>query len=121
MWLKNTTGKKTLIIEKNPYTGGYCTAYQKGDYVFETTQLFPDIIDMMEYLGIKINLKRYENDFMRRIVVHGDKVTEYKIPAGTVITTIDPMVGLRKLVGDEYLPDSYIEKLEKDSNVNIIC
>jgi len=82
MWLKNTEGKKTLILEKNNYTGGYSTAYQKGDYVFETTQLFPDIIDMMEYLGIKIKLKRYENDFMRRIVVNGNEVTEYKIPAG---------------------------------------
>ena len=41
MWLKNTSGKKTLIIEKNPYPGGYVTAYRRGDYVFETTQLTP--------------------------------------------------------------------------------
>ena len=82
MWLKNTDSKKTLILEKNSYSGGYSTAFQKGDYIFETTQLFPDIIEMMEYLGIEINLKRYEKDFMRRIVVHGDEVDEYKIPAG---------------------------------------
>ena len=82
MWQKNTEGKKTLIIEKNNYPGGYCTAYKKGDYIFETTQLFPDIIEMMEYLGINIKLKRYENDFMRRIVVNGNEVAEYKIPAG---------------------------------------
>ena len=82
MWQKNTEGKKTLILEKNGYSGGYSTAFQKGDYIFETTQLFPDIIEMMEYLGIEIKLKRYEKDFMRRIVVHGDEVDEYKIPAG---------------------------------------
>ena len=82
MWLKNTEGKRTLILEKNPYVGGYSTAYQRGDYVFETTQLFPDIIEMMEYLGIEIKLKRYEKDFMRRIVVNGDEVDEYKIPSG---------------------------------------
>jgi len=82
MWMKNTSGKKTLILEKNDYAGGYNTAFQRGDYVFETTQLFPDIIDMMEYLGIKIRLKQYQNDFMRRIVVNGDRITEYKIPAG---------------------------------------
>jgi all-trans-retinol 13,14-reductase len=82
MWQKNTEGKRMLIIDKNNYPGGYCTAYKKGDYIFETTQLFPDIIDMMEYLGIDLKLKRYENDFMRRIVVHGNEVTEYKIPAG---------------------------------------
>ena len=82
MWLKNTKDKKTLILEKNPYIGGYSTAFRRGDYVFETTQLFPDIIEMLEYLGLEIKLKRYEKDFMRRIVVHGNEVDEYKIPAG---------------------------------------
>lgn len=82
MWLKNTKGKRTLILDKNSYVGGYSTAFQKGDYIFETTQLFPDIIEMMEYLGIELELKPYEKDFMRRIVVNGDEIDEYKIPAG---------------------------------------
>src|SRR4030042_6545940 len=81
-WQKNTANRKTLILEKNSYVGGYSTAYRKGDYVFETTQLFPDIIDMIEYLGVDIKLKRFEKDFMRRIVVHGKEVDEYKIPSG---------------------------------------
>ena len=58
MWLKNIKDKKTLILEKNPYIGGYSTAYRRGDYVFETTQLFPDIIEMLEYLGLEIKLKK---------------------------------------------------------------
>jgi phytoene dehydrogenase-like protein len=82
-WQKNTSSKKTLILEKNSYVGGYSTAYRKGDYVFETTQLFPDIIEMIEYLGVEIKLKRYEKDFMRRIVVHGNETDEYKIPSGS--------------------------------------
>lgn len=82
MWMKNTTGMKTLIVEKNSYPGGYSTAYEKGGYVFETSQLFPDIIDILEYLEIDIPLKRYEKNFMRRLVVKGDHVDEYKIPAG---------------------------------------
>jgi phytoene dehydrogenase-like protein len=83
MWLKNTTGMKTLIIEKNSYPGGYSTAYEKGGYVFETTQLFPDIVDILEYLEIDLPLKRYEKNFMRRVVVDGDNITEYQIPAGS--------------------------------------
>ncbi|MCX6329782.1 MAG: NAD(P)/FAD-dependent oxidoreductase, partial [Bacteroidia bacterium] len=83
MWLKNTTGMKTLMIEKNSYPGGYSTAYEKGGYVFETTQLFPDIVDILDYLEIDLPLKRYEKNFMRRVVVDGDYVTEYQIPAGS--------------------------------------
>lgn len=82
MWMKNTSGMKTLIIEKNSYPGGYSTAYEKGGYVFETTQLFPDIVDILDYLGIDLPLKRYEKNFMRRLVVDDDHVDEYKIPAG---------------------------------------
>jgi phytoene dehydrogenase-like protein len=83
MWLKNTSGKKTLIIEKNSYPGGYSTAYERKGYVFETTQLFPDIIDILDYLEIDLDLKQYKGNFMRRLVVEGNQVEEYKIPAGT--------------------------------------
>ncbi|MCX6333003.1 MAG: NAD(P)/FAD-dependent oxidoreductase [Bacteroidia bacterium] len=82
MWLKNISGMKTLIIEKNSYPGGYSTAYEKGGYVFETTQLFPDIIDILNFLKIDLPLKQYEKNFMRRLVVDGDHVEEYRIPAG---------------------------------------
>jgi phytoene dehydrogenase-like protein len=82
MWQKNTEGKRTLIVEKNSYPGGYSTAYEREGYVFETTQLFPDIIDILEYLEIDLDLKQYEGNFMRRLVVEGDQVDEYKIPAG---------------------------------------
>ncbi len=82
MWLKNTSGMKTLIIEQNSYPGGYSTAYERDGYVFETTQLFPDIIDILDYLEIDIELKRFDKNFMRRLVVDGDQVDEYQIPAG---------------------------------------
>jgi all-trans-retinol 13,14-reductase len=81
MWMKNTQGKKTLIVEKNRYPGGYVTAYERGGYVFETTQLFPDVIPILEYLDLDIKLKPYTGDLMRRIVVDGDNVEQYKLPA----------------------------------------
>ncbi|HPV99070.1 MAG TPA: NAD(P)-binding protein, partial [Spirochaetota bacterium] len=82
MWLKNTRDKKTLILEKNPYPGGYITAFRRGAYVFETTQLFPDVVDILDYLGLDIKLKPYTGTFMRRLVVDGDEVDEYRIPVG---------------------------------------
>jgi phytoene dehydrogenase-like protein len=82
IWLKNTKGKKTLIIEKNSYTGGFVTAYERGGYIFETTQLLPDVVNVMDYLELDIKLKKFKGTFMRRIVVDGDDVSEYKIPTG---------------------------------------
>jgi len=82
MWQKNTENRRTLIVEKNSYPGGYSTAYEREGYVFETTQLFPDIIDILDYLEIDLDLKQYEGNFMRRLVVDGEQVEEYKIPAG---------------------------------------
>jgi all-trans-retinol 13,14-reductase len=100
MWLKNTSGMKTLIVEKNSYPGGYCTAYEKGGYIFETTQLFSDIVDILEYLEIDLPLKRFEKNFMRRLVVDGDHVDEYKIPAGSENFT-------------KYLTDKFPDDAEK--------
>jgi len=40
---------------------------KRDGYVFETTQLFPDIIDILEYLEIDLNLKQYEGNFMRHL------------------------------------------------------
>jgi all-trans-retinol 13,14-reductase len=82
LWQKNTENKRTLIIEQNSYPGGYSTSYEREGYVFETSQLFPDIVDILDYMGVDVNLKQFEGDFMRRLVVEGDQVDEYKIPAG---------------------------------------
>ena len=79
---KNPGAGKILIIEKEPFPGGYITAYRRGGYVFETTQLFPDVVPIIEYLGLDLKLKEYTGDFMRRIIVHGDTVKEYHLPAG---------------------------------------
>jgi phytoene dehydrogenase-like protein len=41
--------------------------------------------------------------------VRGDKGM---IRAKTIVTTVDPMLAMRTLVGDAYLPDEYVEKLK---------
>ena len=81
-YLKHDPNARVLIVEKNPYPGGYVTAYARGGYVFETSQLFPDIIDILHFLDIDVPLKRFSGTYMRSLVVHGDEVDEYRIPAG---------------------------------------
>jgi len=43
----------------------------------------PDIIDILDFLEIDLDLKQYEGNFMRRLVVDGDQVEQYKIPTGS--------------------------------------
>ena len=83
LWLKNNPDDKVLIIEKQPYVGGFVTAYEQKGYVFETTQLLPDVNTILEYMGIKVDLKKYTGNFMRRIIVdeNGGK-KEYHLPVG---------------------------------------
>ena len=82
LWQKNRPGDSVLIIEKEPCPGGFITAYRRDGYVFETTQLFPDIMDIMDYIGLELSLKEYKGNFMRRLIVHGDEVKEYHLPSG---------------------------------------
>jgi phytoene dehydrogenase-like protein len=82
LWLKNADAKKALILEKNFYTGGYVTTFERKGYVFETTQLIGDVRSVLDYLGLDIELRKYEGTWMRRLVVHGDEVDEYRIPVG---------------------------------------
>jgi len=82
LWQKNVPDSKILILEKEPYPGGYVTSYVRDGYVFETTQLFPDVIAIMDYIGLKLDLKQYSGNFMRRLVVHDNDTQEYHLPAG---------------------------------------
>ncbi|MBF9016481.1 MULTISPECIES: NAD(P)/FAD-dependent oxidoreductase [unclassified Oceanispirochaeta] len=82
LWQKTHPHEKILIIEKEPYPGGYVTSFERDGFVFETTQLFPDVIDIMKYMEIDLPLKQYKNDFMRRFIVEGETVREYHLPAG---------------------------------------
>lgn len=84
IWQMNNPNDKVLIIEKEAYAGGYVTAFERKGYVFETSQLLPDVISILDYMGVKLDLKRYEGNFMRRVIVdkNGAK-KEYHLRAGS--------------------------------------
>jgi phytoene dehydrogenase-like protein len=83
LWLKQRPGTKVLLAEKLYYTGGYVTTFERKGYVFETPQLIGDITAVLDYLGIDLPLRRFEGTFMRRVVVRGSEVDEYRLPLGT--------------------------------------
>lgn len=48
-----------LLIEKEPKTGGYVTSYERDGFLFDTCQMIPNISDILEYLGIEIDLRKH--------------------------------------------------------------
>lgn len=57
--------KPVLLIEKEPTLGGYVTSFKRQNYLFDTVQIIPDSFDVLDYFGIKIDLKQFEGYYAR--------------------------------------------------------
>ena len=84
-WSKNVDieNNPVTIIEKQPVVGGYVTSYKRKGFLFDTTQIIPDINDMLEYLDVQIDLKRYQGYYARIFIANPKtgEVQQYKIPS----------------------------------------
>ncbi|MFW9969067.1 MAG: phytoene desaturase family protein [Candidatus Odinarchaeota archaeon] len=85
-WTINHDVKKdpVLLIEKEPKTGGYVTSYEQDGFLFDTCQMIPNLSEILEYLGIEIDLKKFKGYYMRIFVVDTktDEVTVLELPSG---------------------------------------
>jgi phytoene dehydrogenase-like protein len=81
---KDVEKDPVLIIEKNPKTGGFVTSYEREDYWFDTCQMLPNISDILEYLGVDIELKKFKGYYMRIFHVNPetDEVKLLELPSG---------------------------------------
>lgn len=85
-WAINHDVKKgpVLLIEKEPKTGGYVTSYEREDFVFDTCQMIPNISEILDYLGIEIELKAFKGYYMRIFLVNPEtnEVKMLELPSG---------------------------------------
>jgi len=85
-WAQNHDVKKepVLIIEKESKSGGYVTSYEREDFLFDTCQLIPNISELLDYLGIEIELKAFKGYYMRIFIVNPetDQVKVIELPSG---------------------------------------
>ena len=70
-WSKvyDTNENPVTIIEKEPKVGGYVTSFERKGYIFDTSQMIPDIMNMLKFFDIKISLKKFKGYFMRLFIV----------------------------------------------------
>jgi len=73
-----------LLIEKEPKTGGYVTSYERDGFLFDTCQMIPNLSEILDYLGIEIDLKKFKGYYMRIFIVDTktDKLTVLELPSG---------------------------------------
>ncbi len=73
-----------LLIEKEPKTGGYVTSYEREGFLFDTCQMIPNLSEILDYLGIEIDLKKFKGNYMRIFVVNPktDEVKVLELPSG---------------------------------------
>lgn len=57
--------KRVLLIEKNAVCGGFVASYARQGWLFETCQMTSDISDILQYLGIELEMKEFGSDFIR--------------------------------------------------------
>jgi phytoene dehydrogenase-like protein len=85
-WALNQDVKENpvIIVEKEPKPGGYVTSYEREGFIFDTCQMLPNIYDILGYLGIDIDLKKYKGYYMRIFLVNpdSDEIKVIELPSG---------------------------------------
>lgn len=66
-WKKAFPGveKDVLILEKNNISGGCVTTFARKGYRFDTTQIIPDISDLLNFFNLEIPLRKFEGYYAR--------------------------------------------------------
>ncbi|NHJ49006.1 MAG: NAD(P)/FAD-dependent oxidoreductase [Asgard group archaeon] len=96
----DTAKEPVLLIEKEPKTGGYVTSYERKGYLFDTCQMIPNISELLEYLGLEIEMKKFMGYYTRVFIVDTDnqKVKAIELPSG--------FKTFKKKLMDEYPSDA---------------
>ncbi len=78
----DTSKNKVLLLEQQNVVGGMVTSFRRKGFLFDTSQLISDPKDLFEYLGINLNLKKFQNYFARIFLVKDGAVKKICIPNG---------------------------------------
>lgn len=84
-WARNNPAdRRVLVIEKQPVVGGYVTSFRRQGYLFDTVQLIPDSTEVLDYLGVNIELKQFAGYYARLFLADTTTQTAkiINIPAG---------------------------------------
>ena len=82
--IHDTKTHPVLLVEKEPKVGGFVTSYEREGFVFDTCQILQNISEILEYLGVEIELKKFKGYYMRIFVVNLEtgEIKVLELPSG---------------------------------------
>ncbi|MFP4548887.1 MAG: phytoene desaturase family protein [Fidelibacterota bacterium] len=72
-WSKIYNAEDVLVLEKNSIPGGCVTTFARKGYKFDTTQIIPDVSNLLTFFDIEIPLKKFENYYARLFLADTEK------------------------------------------------
>jgi len=89
-----------LILEKNPTVGGCVSSFARKGYIFDTTQIIPDVSEILKFFDIDIPLLKFENYYARLFL------TNASTKATKIIPIPSSVEAFQKLLTERYPDDS---------------
>jgi len=66
-----------LIVENNATVGGCVTSFARKGYIFDTTQIIPDVANVLAFFDVNIPLLKFENYYARLFLTNpATKITK---------------------------------------------
>ncbi|MBN2281769.1 MAG: NAD(P)/FAD-dependent oxidoreductase [Candidatus Marinimicrobia bacterium] len=74
-WNKLYNPEDVIVLEKNPIPGGCVTTFGRDGFRFDTTQIIPDVSNLLEFFDVEIKLKKFDTYYVRLFLANPKKGT----------------------------------------------
>ncbi len=102
----NVSSRPILLLEKEPKVGGMVTSFKREGYLFDTVQMISEVTTLLEYFGVDVPLKRFEENCIRIFIAN---------PLTEGVERIDIPLGVRSF--KEMLMDRYPDAAKQTASL----
>ncbi len=101
-WKKAYPGadNDVIVLERNPIVGGCVTTFAREGFRFDTTQIIPDVSDLLEFFGVDVPLKRFEGYYARLFMANTSDSSARIVPIPSSFDAFE------KMLAEKYPDDS---------------
>jgi all-trans-retinol 13,14-reductase len=91
-WKKVYPKENVLLIEKNNIPGGCVGTFSRQGYKFDTTQIIPDITNLLEFYDVEVPLVKFENYYARLFMADTKSITSKIVEIPSLFEDFEKMM-----------------------------